>query len=49
MTVETSTAVDDPAIEASFKDVGIIYRSGPVRHEKRLEYMQRLVAGGSCM
>ncbi|CAL8967763.1 hypothetical protein CELL_00080 [Cellulomonas sp. T2.31MG-18] len=40
--------VEDPAMEASFKDVGIIYRSGPVRHEKRLEYMQRLVAGGSC-
>lgn len=40
--------VDDPTIESSFKDVGLIYRSGPVRHEKLLEFTQRLVVGGSC-
>lgn len=37
--------VDDPTIESSFTDVGIVYRSGPVRHEKRLEYTQRIVPG----
>jgi hypothetical protein len=40
--------VDDPTIESSFTDVGIVYRSGPVRHEKRLESAQRLIPGGSC-
>ena len=40
--------VDDPKSDASFKDVGLLYRSGPIRHEKRLEYGQRLVAGGTC-
>ena len=37
--------VDDPTTESSFTDVGIVYRSGPVRHEKRLEYTQRIVPG----
>lgn len=40
--------IDDPTVDSSFQDVGLDYRSGPVRHEKRLQLSQRLVVGGSC-
>ncbi len=40
--------VDDPKAEAGFQDVGVLYRSGIVRHEVRLEYTQQLIPGGTC-
>jgi hypothetical protein len=35
--------VDDPTAEAGFEDVGLVYRSGLIRHEKLFEFTQRLV------
>jgi hypothetical protein len=40
--------VSDPTVESGFQDVGIVYRSGLIRHEKRFEYTQRLVPGPVC-
>jgi len=40
--------VDDATADGGFQDIGLVYRSGLVRRETRLEYTQLLVANGTC-